>query len=159
MEKRHFTFQHENALSLLTMYSSFVPACFHDRPWFLGTSRILPIHYYYVSVTVMNHYSASSTKVEIHLSFKGFLSKMQRFGSISFWCGSGSRDPYLVKVDPDPRIHLSIILDPDPRIHIWKKWIRIRIWIRVLWIFFDYDYFSSSLKLKTYNIIKVCTTK
>ena len=69
-----------------------------------------------------------------------------------FWCGSGSGswDPHLVKVDPDPdpRIHLSIIVDPDPdpRIHILKKWIRIRIWIRVLWIFFDYDYFSSSLK-------------
>ena len=35
------------------------------------------------------------------------------------------------KVDPDPRIHLSVILDPDPRFHIWKKWIRIRIRIRV----------------------------
>ena len=31
------------------------------------------------------------------------------------------------KVDPDPRIHLSVIVDPDPRIHIWKKWIRIRV--------------------------------
>ena len=52
----------------------------------------------------------------------------QRFGSISFWRGSGSWDPHLGKVDPDPdpRIHLSVIVDPDPRIHIWKKWIRIR---------------------------------
>ena len=41
----------------------------------------------------------------------------QRFGSISFWrgSGSGSWDPQLGKVDPDP----------DPRIHIWEKWIRI----------------------------------
>merc|ERR1711860_420362 len=33
----------------------------------------------------------------------------QRFGSISFWhgSGSGSRDPHLEKVNPDPRIHLS----------------------------------------------------
>ena len=30
------------------------------------------------------------------------------------------------KVDPDPRIHLSVIVDPDPLIHFWKKWIRIR---------------------------------
>ena len=26
-----------------------------------------------------------------------------------------------VDPDPDPRIHLSVIVDPDPRIHIWKK--------------------------------------
>ena len=50
----------------------------------------------------------------------------QRLGSISFWRGSGSWDPHLGKMDPDPRIHLSVIVDPDPRIHIWKKWIRIR---------------------------------
>ena len=54
----------------------------------------------------------------------------QRFGSISFWhgsrSGSGSWDPHLGKVDPDPRIHLSVIVDPDPDpwIHVWKKWIR-----------------------------------
>ena len=29
--------------------------------------------------------------------------------------------------DPDPRIHLFLIMDPDPRIHVWKKWIRIRV--------------------------------
>ena len=55
---------------------------------------------------------------------------VQRFGSISFWrgSGSGSWDPHLGKVGPDPRIHLSVIVDPepDPRIHIWKKWIRIQ---------------------------------
>ena len=60
------------------------------------------------------------------------MAKNQRFGSISFWrgsrSGSGSWDPHLEKVDPDPdpRIQLSIIVDPDPRNHIWKKWIRIR---------------------------------
>ena len=32
--------------------------------------------------------------------------------------------------DPDPRIHLSVIVDPDPWIHILKKWI-IGIRIRV----------------------------
>ena len=31
-----------------------------------------------------------------------------------------------VDPDPDPRIHLSVIVDPNPWIHIWKKWIRIR---------------------------------
>ena len=24
-------------------------------------------------------------------------------------------------MDPDPRIHLSVILDPDPRLHVWKR--------------------------------------
>ena len=33
----------------------------------------------------------------------------QRFGSISFCCGSGSWDPNFGKVDPDPRIHLSVL--------------------------------------------------
>ena len=57
----------------------------------------------------------------------------QGFGSISFWrgSGSGSLDPHLgmVDPDPDPGIHLSGIVDPDPdpRIHPWKKWIRIRV--------------------------------
>ena len=32
-----------------------------------------------------------------------------------------------VDPDPDPRIHLSVIVDPDPRIHVWKKLIRIRV--------------------------------
>ena len=37
-------------------------------------------------------------------------------------------DPSHFDVDPDPRIHLSVIVDPDldPRIHILKKLIRIR---------------------------------
>ena len=38
-------------------------------------------------------------------------------------------------MDPDPRIHLSVIVDRDPRIHILEKvdpdlgpkWIRIRV--------------------------------
>ena len=45
--------------------------------------------------------------------------------------GFGSSDLHLGKVDPDPdpRIHLSVIVDPDPdaRIHIWKKLIRFRV--------------------------------
>ena len=39
------------------------------------------------------------------------------------WRGSGSWDPHLGKVDPDPQIHLSVIVDPDPV----PKWIRIRV--------------------------------
>ena len=65
--------------------------------------------------------------------------KYQRFGSISFWrgSGSGSLDPHLGKVDPDPRIHLSVMMDPDadPRIHICKKGIRIRIRVPIFHIF------------------------
>ena len=32
-------------------------------------------------------------------------------------------------MDPDSRIHLSVIVDPDPdpQIHVWKKWIGIRV--------------------------------
>ena len=43
----------------------------------------------------------------------------QHFGSTSFWheSGSGSLDSHLGKVDPDPRIYLSVIVVPDPRIH------------------------------------------
>ena len=50
---------------------------------------------------------------------------MQRFGSISFLrrSGSGSWDPHLGKVDPDPRIHIWKNLDPDPV----PRWIRIRV--------------------------------
>ena len=41
-------------------------------------------------------------------------------------------------VDPDPRIHLSVIVDPDP--HLEKvdpgpKWIRIRIRVPIFHIF------------------------
>ena len=67
------------------------------------------------------------------LSFSSVLPK-QRFGSISFWRGSGSWDPHLGKVDPDPPFrnsgsgsgssdpHLEKV-DPDPG----PKWIRIRV--------------------------------
>ena len=56
---------------------------------------------------------------------------VQRFGSISFLRGSGSWDPHLGKVDPDPRIHLYVIVDPAPHLEIvdsdpGPKLIRIR---------------------------------
>jgi len=66
----------------------------------------------------------------------------QRFGSISFWRGSGSWDPHLGKVDPDPPFrnsgtrsgssdpHLEKV-DPDPV----PKWIRIRIRVPIFHIF------------------------
>ena len=74
-----------------------------------------------------------------------FLRVSQRCESISFWRGSGSGDPHLGIVDPDPRIHLSVIVDPD--LHLEKvdpdpgpKWIRIRVPIfNIFHIFFMSD--------------------
>jgi len=44
------------------------------------------------------------------------IKKKQRFRSISFWRGSGSLDPHLgiVDPDPDPRILVLRIVDLDP---------------------------------------------
>jgi len=82
----------------------------------------------------------------------------QRFGSISFWLGSGSGswDPHLGKVDPDPdpRIHLSVIVDPDlnPRIHIWKKWIRIRV---LIFHIFNKDIHVGQIKMLIFIRIQI----
>ena len=115
---------------------------------YLMNTLYLKVFTCFVSCYIGSSFSHTFIVVCIFISFVFEYVYKQRFGSISFWrgSGSGSWDTHLGKVDPDPRIQLSIIVDPDPRIHIWKKWIRIQIWIRVLWIFFDYDYFSSSLK-------------
>ena len=108
----------------------------------------------------IREYDRPKISMEVHMEVINRIrySIKQRFGSISFWRGSGSGfwDPHLGKVDPDPRIHLSVIVDPDPRIHIWKvdpdplpKWIRIRFRVP-FFIFFIKKFMSDKLKCLFY---------
>ena len=76
--------------------------------------------------------------LQIHL----ILMWIRILGSTFGNSGSGSWDPHLGIVDPDPQINLFVIVDLDPRIHIWKKWILIRVQSESEseYLFFDYEY-------------------
>ena len=88
---------------LFTVHSTFFLRVLHD------TQQTRNGMFHTLRRCSMTRY-AEFSKVSLLAPLSMFVthqSRNQRFGSISFWrgCGCGSL-PHLVKVDPDPRIHL-----------------------------------------------------